>query len=426
MNRLPRLILAAVFTFILMFFLVDNVSAAPGCSDGLYQRCQDGECTNPEMACKKYERCVERDPNGNCTKHEWGCKCLIDIPDVTTVPSSTPIPTPTIRQPFPPPYVPCYAVRNPEFHSLRPYQASPCNRAKRDLALSCGNDLLVYDELSVLKQFIPYGADIYFRLIGEVYYFEGNRIEFPNCTENNDGTETCFFSFPREKKIAIDLSRAYLPIMGNTELVVNSQEQFDEVMPKYIDDPAKVNEYASWYLNGIIGRAEYDPPDMSTENGVSRIVNYSGPLKKLLSFDSQEDIRFDEIRDAFRSRFVIPPANIRHDQNIGCVNFLNQKTECYPTRTLVTPYRMTQMRNPVIRAATGLLSYTPFSSTEDRMGEVEMQTSPIQYISPDLYLTGVILLNNKPADLFFSHMQEVYELADILQDLLVPKDAEKE
>src|SRR3990167_7725293 len=48
--------------------------------------------------------------------------------------------------------IPCDAAgRDPEFHSLRPYQANPCNDKVEDVALFCGNDLVVIQPLTVNK-----------------------------------------------------------------------------------------------------------------------------------------------------------------------------------------------------------------------------------------------------------------------------------
>ncbi|KKT67480.1 MAG: hypothetical protein UX25_C0022G0002 [Candidatus Woesebacteria bacterium GW2011_GWC2_45_9] len=74
------------------------------------------------------------------------------------------------------------------------------------------------------------------------------------------------------KSVAVDLSDAELPILGNTEDVPNSQNA-DEGL----DDAEKTNEYVSWYLNGVIGRAE-----SGEDVDLNKAVNFSGPLKKLL------------------------------------------------------------------------------------------------------------------------------------------------
>src|SRR3990170_4422809 len=233
--------------------------------------------------------------------------------------------------------------------------------------------------------------------------------------------------------------------MGNTENVVNSQEQPSS---EEIDDARKVNEYVSWYLNGITGRAEYDPPDPQTEAGKREIIDYSGPLKKLLSWASQAGVRIDEINDAYKSRnppaFPTPTPAIRHDQIIGCINLLNQPTKCYPDRPGVREIRLTDLRsvlpplphkyndpdedfikdyqNWVKNTLADIFQYVPFSSTEDRKGLFQIVTIRVQPVSPDIIIKNVLFSNQKPAELFFAHMQEASELAKLLQQTFAPKD----
>ena len=95
--------------------------------------------------------------------------------------------------------------------------------------------------------------------------------------------------------------------MGNTECVINSQNPngpeeciFGTGFDAYgnpisgstwqFTDPLKVNEYVSWYLNGVVNNpAEYGLVDDTTAEGREKIVNYPGILRKLLSHRSQRD-----------------------------------------------------------------------------------------------------------------------------------------
>ena len=52
-------------------------------------------------------------------------------------------------QPIPEPHVPCNEERGEEFHSLRPYQASPCNPDISDYRLWCGNDIIPVQTFTV-------------------------------------------------------------------------------------------------------------------------------------------------------------------------------------------------------------------------------------------------------------------------------------
>ena len=145
----------------------------------------------------------------------------------------------------------CSDTGDPEFHSLRPYQASPCQKTMDATAKFCGNELIFHEEIT------------------ESYPGEGN------CTENG-GKVTCTYERSEDRHLIIDLSNANLPIMGNTENVPNSQTKTG--MPPPLDDVDKVNGYVSWYLNGILNRAE----DGTLKTTDYNVVNLSGPLNKLL------------------------------------------------------------------------------------------------------------------------------------------------
>jgi hypothetical protein len=146
---------------------------------------------------------------------------------------------------FPEIRFPCTDTKDVEFHSLRPYQAAPCGEANK--ALYCSNDLIFVEE---------------FEMAGK-----------GDCTPRyQTGDFTCnpdYKVYPHNLYVQLDDSN--LPILGNTEKVKNSQSSEDTY-----DDATKVNEYVSWYLNGVNTRAEYKEPTNS------QVVNFSGPLQKLL------------------------------------------------------------------------------------------------------------------------------------------------
>ena len=399
----------------------------------------------------------------------------------------------------PNPYVPCDEVRpniwhlfQKEFHSLRPYQASPCDEeAPETAALFCGNSLLILDTVSNLDP----GAF---------------------CQKLPDGKLKC--TVPKEKTIVIDLKDAELPIMGNTEDVKNSQRSDG------FDDAEKMNEYVSWYLNGITGRAEDEPIDPETEEGIRKIVDFSGPLKKLLPQSIQNKYRIRTIERALAKHVNEDGESqkrSRHNQIVVCgketiIDILGiGKTvpiECYegdgskakgdvyrlvgswPQRswegnrldffaniqdvlvdsvTILLPnvpretirsyfgdvwlkkvpplesqfedpvfYRkaynewrgktcllipvikfLVCVDNPAVRNKwADLFPYVPFSSTEDRVGLVELDSFGVQPASEDVIITNVSIEDWSPAELYFAHMQEVDELAEILQQTFVPKD----
>lgn len=418
--------------------------------------------------------------------------------------------SPVIAQeyPVPSPTVPCDATRFPEHNSLRPYQASPCYQEKDDIALFCGNSL-----------FLPFPV--------ESSYGDSS---MQSCDPPSGNSVRCYF----EKLVEVDnldilMTGVKLPIMGYTEDgIVNSTKQADT-----IDDKDKVNQYVSWYLNGVTGRAEYLPLEMDTteeederkllDEDERKVIELSGPLKKLLPWDIQILKRTQTIartpqidkgdiskieHDPYKVDNIIDesgnPKLARHDQVIGCVASLldffvwrpvwgfppwkkvritigSVPVPCYADDESSKPVRLseyvTSNKLPPLREeyaeddlATYLEHYKewrgkfctvieipagfpvsflqgkkillcfddptnivkpefyanfwdniPFSTTEDRLGEASITSSAVQPGSEDMTISNVVLQTTS-ADLFFPHMQEVDELADILQDTYVAQD----
>jgi hypothetical protein len=300
--------------------------------------------------------------------------------------------------------------KDDEFHSLRPYQKSPCNPYKQDLALFCGNDLIVNDSFTINKEFDFVSGENGFQYFGDEYTYVNNPIT-PNppwedeepfmpckycssggqcvsnpdkfcipdfnqcelsddcnfCTQNPEtGFESCSFTVSNSRYIEVDLQGARFPIMGYTEpsagavssgipKVINSQFSG----PETLDDPAKVNEYVSWYLQGINEKAEYGLYDVykncisdnnragrcekSSNTGAfgcwdpfyyfdgkgtcsqesyyccvlktdyfsqtemldrDKLINFSGPLKKLLPIRLQNEARETQTDNAYWSRYL--------------------------------------------------------------------------------------------------------------------------
>jgi len=181
---------------------------------------------------------------------------------------------------------------DPEYNSLRPYQASPCGDIP--LSLFCGNTLILFlDNVKTIycgQEWCPY--------IG------------PN---------------PITKKVVVDLKDVELPILGNTELVKNSQNSEDK-----LDDATKVNEYVSWYLNGVVNRAEYS----EGKNTDTELVNFSGPINKLLPGVIQEAQRIETIKSATEQEVTTEDDGTQteqaqnHNQIVVCER-LGKPVECY-------------------------------------------------------------------------------------------------
>lgn len=353
----------------------------------------------------------------------------------------------------PPPTVECDKTDYPEFHSLRPYQASPCHGG-RDLAIYCGNDLILQDTV-------------------RGYYDSYD----PNCKQIGDGKVECSYTIDRQRNIAIDVSGVDLPISGNTEDVINSQGQNET-----LSDADKVNNYISWYLNGVNGRAEYPFPYDMTEEDAKKIVDFSGPLNKLLPQSIQLNERVATIENVLQKDFnndsVIGSVNTgggtRHDQVVGCVYNafgllkLGKIVECYPSGIIdnkrefrlsdfeahIPPFPWEdQYENnfpryyhdyqewkgkeciwiPILKIQIcvdspfrpnywgNLFKYIPFSSTEDREGSLRVKSGYVQATSEDTIVSNV-KVQSSPAPLYFAHQEENKTLSRLLQTTYVARD----
>ncbi len=163
--------------------------------------------------------------------------------------------------------IPCdpELVDDPEYSSDRPYQASPCTSGEGGghITLWCGNNIVL--------------------VLGKV------KVSY--CDKANGSATSCPADITKEQKIDIDLTNVELPILGNTNDTKSSQSQ-DE-----IDDGEKVNNYVAWYLGGVNNKAE-SATNPKTAEGLSKIVDFSGPVKKLLPSVIQESTRSAVIKSS--------------------------------------------------------------------------------------------------------------------------------
>jgi hypothetical protein len=209
-----------------------------------------------------------------------------------------------IHAQVPNPPIACDKVGNPEFNSLRPYQASAtCNTQIANYASYCGNDLTFKDSITV--------------------NYPGSSEYQTGCSESG-GKVNCNYVVPVTiQRLVINLSEADLPIMGNTEDVKNSQNSDDT-----LTQADKMSNYVSWYLNGVVNRAEYG----TSANTDFDLVNFSGPLQKLLPNDILQAQRILSVENAKSSNHnqivVCGQSNIPIIGNpLGLGNFT--PTECY-------------------------------------------------------------------------------------------------
>lgn len=252
----------------------------------------------------------------------------------------------------PTPHVPCNETREntnlftsnypiSEFHSLRPYQASPCieNTPQSQMALYCGNDIVLEDSGEILFQFDT----------GIFKLFPHNASVSPNinpesCEQNTrEGTQVCTFLIRRDRNISINLSGLDLPVLGNTQNVRNS---YKRTFKEEIDHAQKVNNYLIWYLSGVTYKPEYFYPfpnlvDYTTgllfekTDSFKKIIDYSGPLNKMLPQRIQYLARERQINAAVQatsgnttnnSEDSFSPPTPRHNQVVICSLGINLGT----------------------------------------------------------------------------------------------------
>lgn len=303
----------------------------------------------------------------------WATPNCPRINPTAPAPGQTPI---ISGKPIPTPYVSCNEVRSQEFHSLRPYQASPCNQKVEQTVLFCGNDFYA-KETYKLKHPDPYAAD------AANYPAPGGGTM--HCTGWSGDTSTCTYDKIKSAiPLDIRLDPADLPILGNTQLVPNSINPVNA-----LDNATRVNEYVSWYLNGAIYRAEESVPVLSD------ILKFAGPIRKLFPQALQTALRNEQKDQAGQTR---------HDQIVTTG----------PTERLS-------------EVAKNLFNYVPFSSTEDRVGEVSVE-KPFDEIEvgfpgdPFITTTNIewnpnVVNGTKSQidDIYFAHTEEASQLATNLQ-----------
>jgi len=175
--------------------------------------------------------------------------------------------------------------------------------------------------------------------------------------------------------VALNYSTSMLPIMGNTQ--------------DYLTDAAKINNYLSYYLNGTVQQADNGNTNTLEFDDIYRLENFSGPLKKLLSYESQRVLR----------------------QTLGGNN----------TGTQYHNYQITG--DGRIRSNTGTNPNTPFASLEDITSEVTISLPTAQPTNMDGNIVpGTLALTIGSADsrLYFPHMRNSNALSQILASISRP------
>lgn len=207
------------------------------------------------------------------------------------------------------------SVANPEFHPLRPYPASPCDllipqsnpeapentlenwgiwplgtyHDKADFekynTFACGSSMdFTYNEI-----FSPYGfpepgyGDAFDSEV-ETPTSLGYEHSFCDWSDVTDEERysTGYFDLTCWRTIGFevytDFANSNVGILGNTQNTNLTDEQ-------------KVNNYLSWYFSGTPQIGDRIPLNPDEPEDMDRLVNYSGPIRKLLPYDAQEAIR---------------------------------------------------------------------------------------------------------------------------------------
>lgn len=166
----------------------------------------------------------------------------------------------------------------PEFHPLRPYPGSPCDplipRSAPEAPLdpnlkyntfACGSSLTPSKE----EVFDPYGDNTQYENLPPI---DGKYVHTwcePRPPFTSKTQVTCYRT--SEFDVTVDFKNANLGILGNTQ--------------DNLTDAQKVNEYLSWYLTGTPQIGDQLPIDPKNPADISRVVNFSGPLRKLMPYD---------------------------------------------------------------------------------------------------------------------------------------------
>lgn len=203
---------------------------------------------------------------------------------------------------IPEPRVPCLEneFRNPEFNSQRPYQASPCGDSTK--AVFCSNNYTIIEKVST--PWSPTRCD---------------RSNFTCVPEKG----SFIIGGNSGKNYLITLSNAQIPILGNTQETANSRDAKDK-----LDDAQKMNEYLSWYLTGTTQKAEYGT------DSFDKIVNFSGPVKKLVPSVIQEFQRFATLHEAgVKEKYTTDPNEYAGDPKLLDLDPNNGNAEVRETST---------------------------------------------------------------------------------------------
>ena len=240
---------------------------------------------------------------------------------------------------FPP--VLCDDTVTGEFHPLRPYPGTPCNLTiPLDTPIFCGTGSF------------------------------SREVDVPATC---GGKQECTFTRDVEYDVFVDLTQVRIPILGNTQ---------DD-----LDEATQVNNYLNWYLNGTVQQSEQ--PGFFSPTDPDRLVNFAGPIKKLLPQSIQEKIR----EDVTKPQYV---GNDYHNYLIG--------------QGALGPERLQSFWKT-------LLLNIPFSSYEDSVGKVSFSAPDSQ---PDGVGSVSLTVTPTKGDVFVPHLKSLDVLSSLVTNFYQP------
>lgn len=144
----------------------------------------------------------------------------------------------TNSAPIPEPYIPCNQTEKPEWHSLRPYQASPCKVPikEEEQSLLCGKDFILNQTFTT-----------------------NSASQYCKCPPAPGGCGVfpvmCHCDVPKEFETSVNAFDSELPIAGNTELIsagkTSSLGEQEKRLTDWKDhlppDPSKYSSLQDYY-----------------------------------------------------------------------------------------------------------------------------------------------------------------------------------
>lgn len=216
--------------------------------------------------------------------------------------------------------IPCQNTTgsSPEFHPLRPYPGSPCDPlipraspfANQPKMISTGSDAWSVQQNKDygLRNSVVFACGQSLTPNSPQQFDLATGVLPPNCTQSGS-TVTCLRDLRFD--LTLDMRDSQIPILGNTQI-------------RTLTDTQKMTEYLSWYLNGTVQQAEqflYSPQD---EGFIKRLVNFSGPLQKLLAFDLKNWDRSELVTGPVGEPRAGPNSGGEyHNYIVGCEQYVN-------------------------------------------------------------------------------------------------------